>query len=160
MSWRLSHIFRTPIRALSSMRELRIRTKCPEKYVLVDTQSGNVYRGNNDHEGFDWVKLSCTKRMVETREIIRQYEHAAVLERTIHSVPTFAGSTGCPVVVTVCEDHGDSKTYVTMVARRSPSKSNWELIDDCGQIYHTNVPVLVDGIVVHVGPAAQGVENV
>jgi len=40
------------VHELSEPVTLSVYTRCPEKYVLIDTETGQVYRGTNDVNTF------------------------------------------------------------------------------------------------------------
>lgn len=41
--------------------ELKVYTKCPEKYLLLDRETGQLYTGVNTEDGMDWKLLNESK---------------------------------------------------------------------------------------------------
>lgn len=44
---------------LPEAKILTIKTKCPEKWVLIDLETGEKYTGHNTDGKFDWKKLNA-----------------------------------------------------------------------------------------------------
>lgn len=42
-----------------SSKQLVVKTKVPEKYVLLDLENLHIYQGNPDSEGFSWKRLDA-----------------------------------------------------------------------------------------------------
>lgn len=41
--------------------ELKVYTKCPEKYLLLDRETGQLYTGVSTDDGMDWKLLNESK---------------------------------------------------------------------------------------------------
>jgi hypothetical protein len=44
--------------------ELRIKTRVPNKYILIDAENGRVYNGTDEQYHMDWIKVDIDKELV------------------------------------------------------------------------------------------------
>ncbi|QIG71322.1 hypothetical protein EVB32_204 [Rhizobium phage RHph_TM39] len=70
-----------PIPAERRCATLKVVTKVPTKYILIDSETGHVYRGNSSHDqeihGYDWRSHKVDRDLVQKviSEVIKEEEN-------------------------------------------------------------------------------------